>query len=287
MTEWGRIDYDMTMLPVLLSVGPFSIYSMGLMMVLGILFGGFAIFKKAREAHLEAEHIFDVLFFGLFWGLVGARFLYIVTHFSEFGFNLLRFVWMTNYVGLSFWGAFIFGVGAVIFKVRQLEGEIFDWLDYLSLGMCLGIGFGLVGAFLNGSFLGREFQYGLSFPGVEQKLLPIQLIGASAFFLFFVWWWGIEKKYRMFEWYRAGKVSVKTGFLWFGFLIFFGSSWSVMSLLLLRKTTMLGLNLDLVFSLSVLAAGVVGLYARSGRKLSEELKNLRRGRRRRYSKLAK
>ncbi len=260
-------------MPVLVSIGPVRIYSMGLMMVLALLLAMFVVWKKMREIHVEDEMTFGVIFFGLFWGLIGARLGYIVSHFGDFGFSVLRWLWVTNYVGLSFFGGLLFGVVAVVMRLRSLGEEVFKWLDYISLGLSLGIGIGFLGAFLNGSYLGVESDLflAMSFPGWERGMLPIQLFAGLAFLGFFGWWWRIEGKYRTFEWYRSGKVTVRSGFMWFGFLIFLGLVFGLTSLVKKEILTAFGFNLDLVISILVSLIGVGGIYLRSGRKLDEDL----------------
>jgi len=267
------------MLPTLFKVGPFTAHSMGIMMAIGVLFGLFVSWKKAKESHVDDNRFFDVAFLTLFWGLVGARVGYILMHFGEFGMNPLKWVWLTNYVGLSFWGALVGVVSFLIVRLWKGEEDLFLWLDYLSLGMLAGIPWGFLAAFLNGSYMGMEVDgfWGLRFPGYDRGVLPIQIVMMLVYVVFFVWWWRMEGEYRMLSWYRAGRVAAKTGFLWFGFLIFVGFSFGLASFFRGEQALVFGVSVDLIGSVVCGVVGVVGLYRRSGRRLRDDLRRKKTG----------
>lgn len=266
------------MLPVILKVGRVEISSMGLMLVIGVLLGLFVAWKKAKESHVEDKFFLDIAFMSLFWGLVGARVGYILTHFGEFGFSLLKWLWLSNYVGLCWWGGLIAGVGYLWWRLRESEEDVFLWLDYVSLGVAAALPWGFLAAFLNGSYLGAETQgwWGVNFPGYEMKLVPVQLIMLVISSVFFWWWWRMEGEYRTLSWYRAGRVAARTGFLWFGWLVFLGLSFSVASLFRGEQTQVFGVALDIIMGLLLLSTGVMGIYQRSGRRFWEDISRLKR-----------
>jgi prolipoprotein diacylglyceryltransferase len=94
----------------------------------------------------------------------------------------------------------------------------------------------------------------------------------------------MEGEYRTLEWYRANKVTARSGFLWFGWLMFLGLSLGVASFLRTDALVMVGrVRYESVMALMALVIGAVGMYIRSGRKLSDDLawkKKLRKRRRR-------
>jgi phosphatidylglycerol---prolipoprotein diacylglyceryl transferase len=270
------------MLPVLLNFGVLWVYSFGLLMVLAVLLGMFLIWKKMVEVHVEEKKMFDLLFLGLFWGLVGARFGYIFEHWTDFGFNLLKWVWLNNYVGLSFWPGFWVGSGVVFWKNRKDVDVAYEWLDYVSIGMSLAIGVGMVGCFLNGCALGVPSEVlGIGLAGVEGKRLPIQLVMAVLFIGFCVWWWKMEREYRTVEWYRAGRVTAKSGFLWFGWLVFLGVIMGVSTWFRAGLLEVNGVVVDRLWAFGTVMVGASGLFLRSGRKVGELFGGAKRGRRRR------
>lgn len=62
-------------------------------------------------------------------GLIGARFLYVITHFSDFGVNPFRLFLFTHFPGLSFWGAVLGGTMLLFWflkKKTMLRARIFD-----------------------------------------------------------------------------------------------------------------------------------------------------------------
>lgn len=274
--------YDKSMLPVIFKMGRLEISSMGLMLVVAVLVGLFVAWKKARESHVEDKFFLDTAFMSLFWGLVGARVGYILINFSEFGFSLLRWLWLSNYVGLCWWSGLIAGAGYLWWRLKGSEEDVFLWLDYASLGLAAALPWGFLAVFLNGSYLGIETQswWGVWFPGYEMKMVPIQLIMMFVSVVFFWWWWRMEGEYRTLSWYRAGRVAARTGFLWFGWLMFLGLSFALASLLRGDQTRVFGMALDLIMGLLLVGVSVVGIYKRSGRRFWEDISRLKRKKRR-------
>lgn len=86
----------------------------------------------------------------------------------------------------------------------------------------------------------------------------------------------MEGEYRTLSWYRAGRVAARTGFLWFGWLVFLGLSFSVASLFRGEQTQVFGVALDIIMGLLLLSTGVMGIYQRSGRRFWEDISRLKR-----------
>lgn len=229
------------MLSVLLEIGPVKIYSFGIFLLLGVMLGMFVAWKKAQEYSIEDKVFFDIVLGTVFWGLVLGRVVYIGLHFSDFGFNVVRWLWVTHYVGISFWGALLGGVIGLWWWCKDAGVDLFKWLDLASLGLGMGLFWGKIGEFLNNN--GR-----LAFVSLAEGLLCFGL---------FVWLWWLEHEYRTISWYRAGKNSAATGFMWFWLLIWF-------SLIRGIAGFINGENLWWIAIIS-LVVGIGGIYLRSGR----------------------
>lgn len=202
--------------------------------------GIFASWRKAEESHIDDKLFFDTVLEGLVWGLVAARVVYVSTHFGAFGLNVVKWLWLTHYAGLSYWGGLLGLTIVIILRVKNLGQDIYKWLDLVSLGLAFGLFWGKIGEFLGGG--NKVWEY-----------LPF--IEAWLYLGLFVWLNWLEHEYRTISWYRAGKSSAQTGFLWFWFLMWLGiinlvSGWMV--------------------ALPVFCVGVVGLYRRSGRSLGQD-----------------
>ncbi len=254
-------DIIRLMLNVLVTVGPVTIYSFGVFLFLGLVMGVFASWRRIEEYHIDEKEFFDVALEVLVWGLIFARGTYIASHWGDFGINLLRWLWLTQYVGLSFWGGLVGIVVGLVRINKQQGGDVYRWLDLSSLGLSFGLAWGKVGVFLNGG----------------SQLWPyLPVIEAVALVSLFVWLLWLEQEYRTIEWYRAGKSSAQTGFLWYWWLGWLGlislvAEWGKMQVSLWGPV-----SVGVAISLVVMLVGIVGTYHRSGRNLGQDVGEFRK-----------
>lgn len=175
--------------PILLEIGPIVVYSMWFMIVLGIIAGGFIFIKLAKEHSLKLNFILDHSIAIIFAGILGARLLFIIKNFGYYFFqinipSILSFFYIWDR-GLSAWGG-IFGIAAaLIYFCKKEEQPILRWLDILFISIMVGLVFGNIGAFLEGSIgYGKEtaLPWGVKIEGPTMKytipIHPTQLYAA-------------------------------------------------------------------------------------------------------------
>ena len=99
------------MFPILLSLGPVKIYTFGLFAALAAILAAFIIWREGYRKHFDQEKMVDLILVLAIFGLIGARFYYLLTHFSEFA-KISPFFWLFifHFSGLSFLGAVTGGV---------------------------------------------------------------------------------------------------------------------------------------------------------------------------------
>jgi phosphatidylglycerol:prolipoprotein diacylglycerol transferase len=105
--------------PVLLAVGPFTIYWYGLFLVLAMLVGIFITVKLAKLYKIKSEVILDLSFWLLLGGLVGARLYHVGLEWNYYSLNPWDIfkVWQG---GLAIHGGLIAGLlVALIFAKRH------------------------------------------------------------------------------------------------------------------------------------------------------------------------
>ena len=96
------------MLPILLNLGFLKIYTFGVFLVLGFFWAIFLLWKNIRLTSFKEEDVFDGLFLSMFGALFFGRLIFVFLNFKDFGFNLLKFILINGYPGLSLYGS-IFG----------------------------------------------------------------------------------------------------------------------------------------------------------------------------------
>ena len=203
------------MFPVLFSIGPIAISTLGVFSFLAFLWATFWLWKKGKEEGLDEEKLLDTAFLGALAGLVSGRIVFIIEHWSNFGWIVANWLDFSHRGGMSFFGA-VAGAMAIIWWLAKP----YKWNFWVVTDLAV---FGLMGAqilvrlgqFLDGSFFGRSTNLflGMSFPGVEGRHYPIQLI--EIIFLLWLYFWlsRLEKQYRLFTWYQDKRGEAQPGFL--------------------------------------------------------------------------
>lgn len=170
--------------PIICQVGPFTIYSYGFMLAIAVFLCSFLASQRARFFGIPQEVIFDLTFWVVLFGLLGARIFYITLNLPFFMANPLEMI-MIQKGGLSWIGGLIAGsaVGLTLVKRKNLSGK--SILDFCSPYLALGQAIGRIGCFLNGCCYGKEVSWGIYFPVHQARLHPTQLTESLGLFVIF------------------------------------------------------------------------------------------------------
>lgn len=174
------------MYPVICRIGPFEIYSFGVMVAAAALLCSFLMVREGKSFGIKAQEIYDLVFWAAVGGIIGARVFYIVLNFSFFLSSPAE-IFMINHGGLAWQGGFVFGILAVVVFIRLKKRPLLVMADFIAPYLALAQAVGRIGCFLNGCCYGKEFVGGVYFPVHDAVLHPTQLYeSALLLFLFFV-----------------------------------------------------------------------------------------------------
>lgn len=169
------------MIPVLFHIGSFPIRSFGVMIAVGFLVALLLVKKRAPRYNVHPEKIWDLFFWMMLFGILGARLAYILTHLSEF--KGAKELFTTQLEGLTSFGALITGFLTVLIWSKRQKINSLVMLDLLAIPALLMHVFGRVGCFLNGCCYGGEvpssFPFGVHFHHLEGFHHPTQLYDAG------------------------------------------------------------------------------------------------------------
>lgn len=155
------------MYPILFSFWKVTIYSHGVLVVLGLLLGGWLVYNLAKQERLPTNKFLDLLLYAVIAGIVGARLNYIISYHDYFeNFWQYLAVWRG---GMVSYGGVIFGFGVAAWYLTKYRQNIWKWLDIGMIGFLLGWMIGRVGCFLAGDVIGKptEFVLGLTSPAID------------------------------------------------------------------------------------------------------------------------
>lgn len=159
------------MLPVLIDLPFVKIYTFGIFLLLAFFWSTFLLWKNFLLTAYKEEDVFDVLFAGVFGGLLVSRVVYVALHFGEYGLSIPKFVLINGYPGLSLYG-FLAGFLAVTFVAMQRSKLRFrEAIDYFVPSAFVALAFGKMGSFFSGVEMGAKTNF----------LLKMKVVGAEGF----------------------------------------------------------------------------------------------------------
>ncbi len=187
------------MFPILFRLGPFTVYSYGFFVILGVAIGiVIMVFRaKAEGISLPFERLVDLFFYCILSAMIGARGLYVLTHLEHFLKNPLA-IFNLSEGGLVFYGGLLLAAGVSLIYMRRHRLPIWRLADLVAPSISLGIALGKIGCFLAGCCYGKEtslpwavvFRNPDSLARLDTPLHPVQLyesiINLAIFFFLLV-----------------------------------------------------------------------------------------------------
>jgi len=136
------------MYPVLLKIGPFTVYSLGVFWALGALAAGWIIRLELKRYRCNPDLAATMVSAGVVGGLIGARLLLILEEWTHFIRSPWDFLWSGS--GFSWYGGMLGGALAVTWIVRRNGIPWLKAADICGPASALGYGIGRIGCFLGG-----------------------------------------------------------------------------------------------------------------------------------------
>ena len=178
--------------PILLRLGPVTLYSYGAMMVCAFLLVLFFSRRAARQwpandVAITPTQLVDFTCAALLGGILGARLFFIALHWEDYARvpSEIPALW---HGGLVWYGGFFGGLAGAWWYTRAAHLQFLRVLDQFMPFVALGHAIGRIGCFLNGCCYGRPTQrwWGVVFPGHAEAVLPTQLFEALGLLALYV-----------------------------------------------------------------------------------------------------
>jgi phosphatidylglycerol:prolipoprotein diacylglycerol transferase len=148
--------------PVLVSLGPITIYSYGVMVAIGFVLAAFLVSRHARRLGVSPDKLVDMLVVVLISGIIGARILYILLNLGYYIAKPLE-VFDLAKGGLVWYGGFIAGVIAAVTYIRINKLDFWFVMDLVVPYIALAQALGRIGCLLNGCCYGAPAPHGFAF----------------------------------------------------------------------------------------------------------------------------
>ncbi len=152
------------MLPRLLSVGPFTLYSYGALLAVGFLLGLWLATVRARKRGIDSARILDLGVIVLIAAVAGAKVLLLLTELPSV-LQQPREILTILRSGGVFYGGLIAAIGAGVWYVRRNRLPLWTTCDVLAPSIALGHVVGRLGCLAAGCCFGRptSLPWGITF----------------------------------------------------------------------------------------------------------------------------
>ena len=136
------------MYPVLISIGPLTIYTLGILWALGAFAGLWILRLELKRYRYDPEIAGSVVFAAAIAGLVGARLLFILEEWESFLEAPFQIIFSGS--GFSWYGGLVGGALATAWVFRKHEVLLARGADMSAPALALAYGIGRIGCFLAG-----------------------------------------------------------------------------------------------------------------------------------------
>ncbi len=142
------------MFPELFSVGPFTIYTYGVLLAVSYLLGLQLARVRARRWGLDANRVLDLGIYIIIGALIGAKLLLLVVDFDEFRRSPADLLSLARSAGV-FYGGLIVAVGVAFWYMTRHRLPFWTTCDAFAPGIALGHVTGRLGCFAAGCCYGK------------------------------------------------------------------------------------------------------------------------------------
>jgi phosphatidylglycerol---prolipoprotein diacylglyceryl transferase len=136
------------MIPVLFQIGPFKVYSYGLMLGIGFLLGSYILSLELKRKKLDPNMASTITVLAVIFGIAGAKILFLLEDWKYFVQDPIGMAFSPG--GLTWYGGFLLALAVVIFYVRRKKVPIMKVLDGLGVALILAYGVARLGCHFSG-----------------------------------------------------------------------------------------------------------------------------------------
>ncbi len=138
----------------MIDLGIFQIKWYSFFVFLGILFAFLITWKEVKKKKVSEDYMMDVAFYGILFGILGARVYYVLFHIAYYWQNPLEIFMVWN-GGLAIHGGILAFLIFLYYYTKKKGYRFLLTLDLIAPGVILGQAIGRWGNFFNQEAFGR------------------------------------------------------------------------------------------------------------------------------------
>ncbi|HQT90721.1 MAG TPA: prolipoprotein diacylglyceryl transferase [Candidatus Kryptobacter bacterium] len=137
-----------TVMPVLFKLGPFSVYSYGLMMGIGFLAANYVAIKEFERKGLGASFANEVTILAVIFGIAGSKILSLIENWGDFLRDPVGMAFSPG--GLTWYGGFVLAAVMILWAAHRKGFKFAKVADGLAPALMLGYGVARLGCHFSG-----------------------------------------------------------------------------------------------------------------------------------------
>jgi phosphatidylglycerol:prolipoprotein diacylglycerol transferase len=134
--------------PRLFSIGPFTIYSYGLMLGIGFMVASWVLTRELRRKGLDPNLGSTITLYAIVFGIAGSKMLYLIENWSAFVAAPFSMTFSPG--GLTWYGGFILATFAIMLFIRTKKIPFLKICDAAAPGIMIAYGIARLGCHLAG-----------------------------------------------------------------------------------------------------------------------------------------
>ncbi len=154
--------------PVLVRIGSFEITWYSVLILSGVIIAYILIMAESRRYQIKKEFVFNMMFWSIIFGIIGARLYYVIFNWDYYGSNIKE-IFMIWHGGLAIHGGLIMGLLVIIRYCKKYKVNLLKMLDIIVPAVLLAQAIGRWGNFFNGEAYGTAVTYDKL---VGMKIIP-------------------------------------------------------------------------------------------------------------------
>ena len=153
--------------PSIFSIFGFEVKWYSVLILIAVIISYFLISSESKRFQIRREFLFNMMFWTIIWGIIGARLYYVIFNFDYYSQNLIEIVQVWN-GGLAIHGGLLLGFIVVLIYCHKYKVNTKKILDICAPAVLLAQAIGRWGNFFNHEAFGTAIEY--------SKLIKIRII---------------------------------------------------------------------------------------------------------------
>lgn len=181
------MNFFYTFIPnkILLTVFNINIYWYGLFVFIGVLLGFIVFYLLLKKEKIESKNIYDIFFYIIIFGFLGARFTYLFYDLSYYINNPVEIFKFWN-GGMSIIGGIIFGFMSLYIICKKRKIDLIKILNIIPIPLLIGQIIGRFGNYFNQELFGLPTSFFLKI-SIEKINRPTQYADSEFFMPLFLY----------------------------------------------------------------------------------------------------